>query len=247
MAKKLDFLKALAGGWNMFRKNTKLFLLMGLIYMAFDIPPNVVPYLFRDTRFVLSGTLMLVYVLTIMTFMSVGIYGICLNLYDGKKAGISTMVAFADRFLRAIAIRVIIGLMIIVVLVPAVAAIGGIGHAYAFIYIFWVLLLAGIILVVYLLLRTMLSMAILLDKDFGVKESLEESFRLTKGRLPGLALLFLIIIVGAGGIGFIVTTPIIYVDGFGSLWRESLKTVESFLKPLTVAVWVHAYRQLREE
>ena len=125
-------------------------------------------------------------------YLSLGLTRVCLNLIEGKEAQLPMLFGQADKLLKAIGASILNFIFIMVGLV--------------------FLIIPGI----YLALRLSATIPAIVDRNMGVMEAINYSFRITKGHSLMIFVLWLIAAVGGGiailitcGLGAIVVAPVL--------------------------------------
>lgn len=179
--------------WELFKKNLNVVLMLIGVYFVYYLAQYGVNYLFRESA--LAAILSLVFLIFFL-ILQLGSYNLILKVVDHKTPTLKDLYTYPDmamKIVRNIVAGIIVGFIVL----------GG--------------LLLFVIPGIYLAVRLMFYTYYIVDKDAGIMDSIQRSWKLTQGGVINLFLLgvlFVIInFIGAlfFGIGLAVTLPLTFL------------------------------------
>ncbi|MCK8825939.1 hypothetical protein [Fuchsiella alkaliacetigena] len=160
--------EAISFGWDLTKENLGFFIILSIIYFAVLYIPLFIAGAVMEVNYSLGIVLQVIdYILDIIVYL--GFIKIAFKFYDDEE------VSYGDLFSQSHLFFKFIGGMILYVLIS------GIG--------FILLIIPGVILAI----KLFFFDYFIIDKDYGVIESLKESYALTKGVKFNLFLFFLML------------------------------------------------------
>ncbi|MBI2621451.1 MAG: hypothetical protein HYW63_02275 [Candidatus Levybacteria bacterium] len=188
--KQFDKIGLIKHAWEIVKKNVRLIALLVGAFIVYQIIQGIVQGFFRES--VLAVLVSLAF--TVITlFLEIGAIKIFLKLVDGQKAEITELWAYPQYLLRMIGASILFGLIV----------------------------LAGFILLIipgiYLAIRLQFYSFYIVDKNEGVIDSLQKSWKVTQGNVINLFLFMLLLvalnILGALAllVGLLVTIPVSFI------------------------------------
>ncbi|MCP4634034.1 MAG: hypothetical protein GY855_14000 [candidate division Zixibacteria bacterium] len=219
---------ALKFGWQGFKDNAGLFIIIGLFEISLTFTPNLIEFVIPETAS--SGIFMIVInVLYAIINMGItlGIIRIVLNIIDGHRGQLGDLFScfrLVGRYLMATLLMVVpVGITAFFFLVVGMVAIGF--NNYALVFLMLILFIPWI----YVMIRWHYYDYFIVDKDAGIIESLKLSWELTEGQALNL-FLFALLAIGINIVGIIALMVGLFV------------TI-----PLTAIANGHIYHQLRSQ
>jgi uncharacterized membrane protein len=177
--------------WNIVKSNAKLFALLVIAFIIFNIVQSAVSNIFQD-QYVIGFIVSLAFTVFSL-LLQIGFIKITLKLIDGQVADIKELISYTEYLLRTVAASILF----------ALAFVGGL----------ILLVIPGI----YIALRLQFFTYYIVDKNSGVVDSLKQSWEVTRGNVINILLFELLLvalnILGALAllVGLLVTIPVSYV------------------------------------